>query len=71
MATLQERNARLDALQEAVTQYAATQRKALKRQVEVNKKILAGRTGSQRLAGASVEAASALTVDEINEFLTG
>lgn len=71
MATLEERNTRLEALQTAVQQYAAKQRAYLKRQVEINKNILSGRTGSERLANASVEEASALTVDEINQFLTG
>lgn len=69
--TLEERNARLDALQDAVTQYAKTQRAALTDQVARNKQILKGRTGSERLASAAVEASSALTVATINDFLTG
>lgn len=71
MATVAERNARLDALQQAVSQYAAAQRKELNRRVDVNKRILQGRTGSERLAQASVQQSSTLVVDQINDFLTG
>lgn len=71
MATVAERNARLDALEQAVTQYATKQRKTLNHQVDVNKKILRGRTGSDRLAQASVQQSTGLVVNSINDFLTG
>lgn len=71
MATVSERNARLDALQQAVTQYAAKQRSTLNRRVDVNKRILRGRTGSDRLAQDSVQQSTQLVVAEIDDFLTG
>ena len=71
MATVAERNARLDVLEQAVKQYATQQKKLLTRRVSVCKRILRGRTGSERLAQASVQQSSQLVVDEINEFLTG
>jgi hypothetical protein len=71
MATTAERNARLDALEQAVKQYAKKQRKTLNSRVDVCKRILRGRTGSDRLAQAAVQQSSALVVNTINDFLTG
>lgn len=71
MATQEERNARLDALGAAVTAWAKARRKQLNQQVSFSKRLLKGRTGSERLAQASIESASQLTVDQINDFLTG
>lgn len=71
MATTAERNARLDSLEKAVKQYAAQQRKQLNRRVDVCKRILQGRTGSERLAQASVQESTALVSAEIDDFLTG
>lgn len=71
MSTISERNARLDALKAATVQYAAAQRKELKRRVAVCKAILRGRTGSDTLAQTSVQQSSLLVVDTINDFLTG
>ena len=71
MATAAQRNARLDALQQATIQYADRQRKELNRRVDVCKKILKGRTGSERLAQAAVDQSSSLVVTTINDFLTG
>lgn len=65
------RNARLDALVTATNDWAQKQTDLLNAQVALNKRILKGRTGSERLAQTSVEASSSLTVDEINQFLTG
>ena len=65
------RNVRLDALQQAVTDYATAQRKLLNHRVDVCQKILQGRTGSTRLAQAAVNESSALAVTSINQFLTG
>jgi hypothetical protein len=66
-----ERNARLDALKAATGAWATQQKKRLNDQVALSKRILKGRTGSERLAQASVESVSSLTVDQINDFLTG
>lgn len=71
MATTVERNARLDELEQAVKQYAAAQRKQLTHRVDVSKRILRGRTGSDRLAQAAVQQSTGLVVAEIDEFLTG
>jgi len=71
MATVAERNARLDALQLAVTQYADKQRKTLNRRVDVCQRTLQGRTGSTRLAQAAVSQSTALAYTSINDFLTG
>jgi hypothetical protein len=71
MATIAERNQRLDALQSAVTQFAEQQRKTLNHRVDVCKRILQGRTGSTRLAQAAVSQSSELAVASINDFLTG
>jgi hypothetical protein len=71
MATVEERNKRLDALETAVKQYATKQRKSLNARVDVSKRILRGRTGSDRLAQVAVEQSSALVVTTINDFLTG
>lgn len=71
MSTVAERNKRLDALQTAVTQYAAQQRKTLNHRVDVCQRILQGRTGSTRLAQAAVNQSSELVVTSINDFLTG
>lgn len=67
----QERNARLDALKTAVEQWAEQQKERLNAQVALGKRILKGRTGSERLAQASVQSVSDLTVNKINDFLTG
>lgn len=71
MATTAERNARLTALEQAVKSYTAAQRKSLEKRVSINKRILKGRTGSERLAQSSVQAAKELVVDDLNTFLTG
>jgi len=71
VATTAERNARLDVLVSNVKAYADAQRKNLKHRVDINKRILQGRTGSERLAQAAVTASSELVVDQIEDFLTG
>ena len=71
MASQEERNARLDALQTAITDWATRRRKYLTDQVALSKRLLRGRTGSERLNQASVDSATELVVDEISDFLTG
>lgn len=66
-----ERNARLDALKSAATAWAAKETDRLKKQVALSKRILKGRTGSERLAQESVSSVSDLAVDEIKQFLEG
>lgn len=69
--TTKERNARLDKLKLLTQQWADQQKKRLNEQVSLGKRILKGRTGSERLAQASVQSVSDLTVSQINDFLTG
>lgn len=69
MATEAERNARLDALESATKAWAEQRTAELKHRVASSKKILQGRTGSERLAQAGVQAASDLVVQEIDDFL--
>lgn len=70
-ASIEDRNARLDALGTAIKEWATARRKYLNGQVSFSKRLLKGRTGSERLNQASIESATALTVDQINDFLTG
>ena len=69
MSTVAERNARLDALVAAAKQWADSRTTELQNRVTSAKKILQGRTGSERLAQTSVTAASDLVVSEIDDFL--
>jgi 7,8-dihydro-6-hydroxymethylpterin-pyrophosphokinase len=71
MASKEERDARLDKLEQAVDAWADKRKKRLTKESALLKKILKGRTGSERLNNASVQAASELQVDEISQFLTG
>jgi hypothetical protein len=64
------RNARLDALSSAVQTWAQKQTDAINQRVASSKTILKGRTGSERLAQSSVQAASSLVVSSIQDFLS-
>lgn len=65
------RDARLDELATATTEWATKKRKQLKEQVAFSKALLKGRTGAERLNNAVVTSATDLLVDELNDFLTG
>jgi hypothetical protein len=69
MATKTARDARLDALVAAAEAWAKQRTKELQGRVTSAKKILQGRTGSERLAQTAVSATSDLVVTEINDFL--
>jgi len=71
VASKEERDARLDQLEQDVTKWAQEETTRLTDHVALCKRILKGRTGSERLATAPVQAVSSLVVDEINQFLTG
>lgn len=71
MASLEERNARLDKLQSAVDAWAEKETKRLTAEAALLKKVLKGRTGSERLNDSTVQSASTLLVEELNDFLTG
>lgn len=64
-----ERNARLDALLTATEKWGAIRKKQLTDAVALSKAILQGRTGSDRLAAATVNATSEKVLEEIDEFL--
>lgn len=63
-----ERHARLDALLEATKKYAAKRREELNNQSAFAKRVLKGRTGSERLNNENVTQATELVVDELDEF---
>lgn len=69
MSSVADRNARLDALVKATTAWATQRQSDIDQRVATSKKILQGRTGSERLAQASVSAASDLVVTSIDDFL--
>jgi len=66
-----ERDARLDALKEAVEEWADKEITRLEDEATFLKSILKGRTGAGRLTEQNVADASKLVVDEISQFLTG
>ena len=70
-AEREARDARLDALKTATEQWHTRRRQQLEGEAALAKKLLKGRTGAERLNNASVEAASELLVDELNNFLAG
>ncbi len=71
MANKAERDARLDELVGATKAWSKTRQKVLTDQVAFAKRVLRGRTGSERLNNETVTKASNLLVDEIDTFLTG
>jgi len=64
-----DRNKRLDALLQATTEWSNKRVKELEDRVTITKRILRGRTGSERLASASSTAAQGIVVQEIDDFL--
>lgn len=70
-ASIEDRNKRLDALGSAIQSWATSRRDYLNKQVAFSKRLLKGRTGSERLNQATVESASELAVSQINDYLTG
>ena len=71
MATEAARNARLDALASAANSWFDKRTKEINDRVALAKKLLKGRTGSERLTNATSLAATGAIVDEIDAFLTG
>lgn len=64
------REERLDALEDAVTEWADHYIDRLEAQAEFLRSVFDGRTNGGRLADYAVSEASALLEDEINAFLT-
>lgn len=71
MTAKEARDARLNALKQATTQWADKQTKYLNDQVTFAKRILRGRTGAERLTSTALTLGKNLVVDEIDTFLTG
>ena len=71
VASKTERNQVLDELVTATEQWRDHRKRRLTEQVDLAKRILKGRTGSQRLQNEMVQQASSLLVDEVEAFLTG
>ena len=69
MSDATDRNARLDALTAATSAWADKRTKEYTDKVAAVKKILKGRTGSERLANKTAAEASNLVVAQINDFL--
>lgn len=66
-----ERDARLDELKKATTEWADKETKRLNDEIAFLKSVLKGRTGAGRLINQNVSDASKLVVNEISQFLTG
>lgn len=71
MSTKTERDARLNELKTAVVAWADKRTKYLNAQATFARRVLRGRTGSERLTAKTVELGKNLTVEDINTFLTG
>jgi len=71
VASKEKRDGRLDDLEKAVKEWRDRRKEYLENQAELAKRVLRGRTGSQRLNNETVEQANDLVVTEIEEFLTG
>jgi hypothetical protein len=69
MSDVTDRNARLDALLNATNDWVDRRTKEYTDKVATVKKILKGRTGSERLATVTSTAASGLVVKQIDDFL--
>ena len=69
MSATEERNKRLDALIVATDAWVTKRVKEYNDRVTITKRILKGRTGSERLATASTVAAQEIVVQEIDDFL--
>jgi hypothetical protein len=67
----QDRDARLDELKTATTDWADKEEKRLTDEATFLRSVLKGRTGAGRLADQNVADSSKLVVDEISRFLEG
>ena len=70
MATVAERNARMDQLISLTQSWSQKRQKELNDRVAQLTSMLKGR-GAGQLLNANTTAATGLVVDEINKFLTG
>lgn len=66
-----ERNKKLDRLQEALDDWYGVEEKRLKDEATYLRSVLKGRTGSERLSKANTKEAEVLVTTSINAFLAG
>lgn len=71
MATQAERDKRLDALKAAADAWFLRRTEEIQARVALAKRLLKGRTGSERLAASNTSAAKDAVINELNDFLTG
>ena len=71
MASQAERDKRLDDLKESVEAWEVKKTKDINDRVALSKRILKGRTGSERLSQAATSAAKSAVISSIDDFLTG
>lgn len=67
---MSEREDRLNALKDAVNEWADSETERLEAERDYLQSVLEGRTGSGQLSDHIEERVSALTQEEINAFLT-
>lgn len=67
----QDRDARLDRLQQALNEWHEEEVARLENEAEFLKSVLRGRTGSDRLSRSNTAEAEVLVVDDITSFLAG
>jgi hypothetical protein len=66
-----DRNARLDQLATAVTDWSTQRTQYINNQAAFLQRILNGRAGVQSVTNSVASQASALSVDSLSQFLTG
>lgn len=71
MATKEERDARLTALEKATDEWGKKEKKRLEGDVTFLKSVIKGRTGAGKLANQGVADSSDLLVQKIGQFLEG
>ena len=67
--TRKERDANLDALQNAADEWADKELTRLENEVKFMRAVLMGRTGSEKAGTESLDSASAILQAEIDEFI--
>lgn len=70
-ATLEERNAILDELEQAVEDWYGRERQRVEDDVTFLKSVLRGRTGSESVARANTATARVLVLTSVDAFLAG
>jgi len=69
MPSVAERNQRLDDLQTATKEWASEARKEIDSRIKAGRRILKGRTGSERLSDQNAQAGIDIVVEQLSDFL--